>query len=71
LARSAPQAGLVGGPIPPLGVHGEGGVLTQTRRKDGPPALDFVTPRPPAARHRRDRHPTGVEVPPAGKMDVV
>jgi hypothetical protein len=70
LARSAPRAGLVDGPIPPFRVHGEGGVLMQTRQKDGPPAPDFVTPHPPVARHRRDRHPPGIEVPPTGKMDV-
>jgi hypothetical protein len=31
---------------------------------------DLITPLPSTARHRRDRHPPGIEVPAPGKVDV-
>jgi hypothetical protein len=69
-AQLVPWAGLVGGPISLLRVHVEGGVLAQIWQKDGPPAPDLVTSCPPMARHQRDRHPPGVDVPATIEMDV-
>jgi hypothetical protein len=42
----------------------------QIRRKDTPPPPDLVSPLLPMARQRRDRHPPGVEVLAAEKVDL-
>jgi hypothetical protein len=34
---------LVGGAIPPLGIHVKGRVLTQIQQKDAPPVPDLIT----------------------------
>jgi hypothetical protein len=56
--------------IPPLRVHVKGGVVPQVRWEKGPPAPDLIAACQPATRHRRDRHPPGVEVPASQKVDV-